>query len=169
LTEIRTAAASAVATRALARPEAGDLAIVGAGVQARAHVAARAAVRTLSRIRIASRRPAEAARLARSVSAPVPVEAVASIEQAVRGADLIVVATSAREPVVHRAWIAPGAHINAVGACVPRARELDSATVAAGALFVDRRESALAEAGDYLIPLAEGAISDGHIRAELGE
>ena len=169
ITEVRTAAVSAVATRLLARPEAGDLAIVGAGVQARAHLTAMAAARKLRRVRLVSRSLESARRLAARANATVPIEVVQSVEEAVRGADLIVTATSAPEPVVRREWIAKGAHINAVGACVPRARELDTLTVAAGALFVDRRESAQSEAGDYLIPLREGAIGPDHIRGEIGE
>ncbi|HJZ87979.1 MAG TPA: ornithine cyclodeaminase family protein [Polyangia bacterium] len=169
VTAIRTAAVSAVATRLLARGQAGDLALVGAGVQARAHVAAMAAVRPLRRIRLAARRPERARAFAASVAAPVPIEIADSVEAAVRDADLIVTATSAREPVVRREWISPGAHINAVGACVPSARELDDATVAAGALFVDRRESTLAESGDYLFPARRGLIGPDHIRAEIGE
>jgi ornithine cyclodeaminase len=85
------------------------------------------------------------------------------------GADLIVTATSAREPIVQREWISPGAHLNVVGACTPRTREIDSATMAASSLFVDRRESTFNESGDYLLPLAEGAIGPDHIRAEIGE
>src|SRR5205085_6780568 len=88
---------------------------------------------------------------------------------AVRGADLIVTATSAHEPVLQREWIAAGAHINAVGTYSPAARELDSATMAAARLFVDRREAAMTEAGDYVLALAEGKITSEHIRAELGE
>jgi alanine dehydrogenase len=87
----------------------------------------------------------------------------------VRGADVIVTATAATEPVLSREWVADGAHINAVGACLPHIRELDSQTVADSAFFTDRRESAEAEAGDYVLALQEGAIGPGHIRAELGE
>jgi ornithine cyclodeaminase/alanine dehydrogenase-like protein (mu-crystallin family) len=94
---------------------------------------------------------------------------VASAEEAVRDADVVVTATAAREPIVRREWLADGAHVNAVGSSIPTARELDSATVAAAALYVDRRESAVNEAGDYLIPLREGAIGPEHIRGEVGE
>ena len=86
-----------------------------------------------------------------------------------RGADIIVTATTAREPVLRREWVAPGAHINAVGTYSPDAREIDAATVAAASLFVDRRESALSEAGDYRLAARDGAIGPEHIRAELGE
>src|SRR5205823_13252820 len=84
-------------------------------------------------------------------------------------ADLIVASTSSREPVIRREWIAPGAHLNVVGASVPSAREVDSATMAAASLFVDRRESTINESGDYLLALHEGAIKPDHIRAEIGE
>jgi ornithine cyclodeaminase/alanine dehydrogenase-like protein (mu-crystallin family) len=94
---------------------------------------------------------------------------LASAHAAVDGADIIVTATSSAEPVLDRRWLAPGTHINAVGACLPDARELDTATVAAGVLVADRRESVLAESGDYLLAAANGAVGPDHIRAELGE
>lgn len=169
ITAIRTAAVSAVATRALARDDARELAIIGAGVQARAHIEAVAVVRELERARIWSRTRAPAQRLAAEANAPFPVEVAESAEEALDGADVIVTATSSTTPVVHREWIAGGAHINAVGAAIPTARELDTATVADAALFVDRRESAENESGDYLIPVREGVIGPEHIRAELGE
>ena len=171
VTEIRTAAVSAVATDVLARPDAGDLAIIGAGAQARAHLAAIAVVRPLRRIRVTSRTAASAHRLAAEVqgSTPVPVEVVESTMDTVAGADLIVTATMSAEPVLRREWLAPGVHINAVGASVPTSRELDTATVAAASLYVDRRESTLNESGDYLLAVRDGAIGPGHIRAEVGE
>lgn len=169
ITAIRTAAVSAVATGALAREESRTLAIIGAGVQARAHLRAIAAVRRLERARIWSRTPASAERLAAEIEAPFPIEVAASAEAAVRGADVIVTATSSPAPVLQREWLAEGAHVNAVGASIPASRELDTATIAAAALFVDRRESAENESGDYLVPLGEGAIGPEHIRAELGE
>ena len=100
---------------------------------------------------------------------PFPVEAVSSAKEAIRGADVVVTATSSAAPVLRREWLAAGAHVNAVGACFPTSRELDTATVRDSALFVDRRESALNEAGDVVIPIEEGAIGPDHIRAELGE
>jgi ornithine cyclodeaminase len=164
VTAIRTAAVSAVATRALARPDAAVCAIVGAGHQARAHIRAMQAL-PFERILVASRTPAAAQTLAEELGA----EAEDTIEAAVRGADVVCTTTSSAEPVLRREWLQPGAHVNAVGACFPHTRELDTATVADAAFFVDRRESAENEAGDYLIPLQEGAIGPGHIRAELGE
>jgi ornithine cyclodeaminase len=171
ITAIRTAAVSALATRLLAREDAGDLAIIGAGVQARPHLIAISCVRPLKKIRVASRSFESAQRFASEMQAQFPIllEPVETIEAAVRGADIIVTATTSWEPVVRREWISPGAHINAIGTYSPKARELDTATIAAASLFVDRRESALNEAGDYLIPASEGVIGPEHIRADLGE
>jgi ornithine cyclodeaminase/alanine dehydrogenase-like protein (mu-crystallin family) len=171
ITAIRTAAASGVATDLLARKDAGELAIIGSGVEARSHLTAMAQVRALRRCRIASLRTERARRFAEEMKHvfSFPIEAVAGVEEALDGADLIVTATSAKEPIVQREWIAPGAHLNVVGACTPRAREVDSATMAASSLFVDSRESTFNESGDYLLALANGAIGADHIRAELGE
>ena len=171
ITAIRTAAVSAVATNALARPDATDLAIVGAGVQARWHLAAMAAVRPIKRVRVVSRNFEHARALAAEMGFHVlaPIDPVDSVELAVEGADLVVMATTAAEPVLRREWIAPGAHINAVGASTPATREIDAPTMAAASLFVDRRESTLNEAGDYLIAVREGAIGPEHIKAEIGE
>jgi ornithine cyclodeaminase len=169
ITEIRTAAVSGVATRALARKDAGVLAVLGAGVQARSHLHAMAAAWPFVHARIWSRDAEQARRLADDVSLPFPLAVVSSAEDAVRDADVVVTATASPEPVVRRDWVAPGTHVNAVGACFPHTRELDGATVAASTLIVDRRESAEKEAGDYLLALEEGAIGRDHIRAELGE
>ena len=171
ITAIRTAAVSALATRVLARADAIELAIIGAGVQARAHLTAIACVRPLKRARISSGSFDSAQKFAKAMQPrfSFPVEPVETAETAVRGADLIVTATTAREPVVQREWILPGAHINAVGTYSPNAREIDTATMAAATLFCDARESVLNEAGDYLLAAKEGAIGPDHIRAELGE
>jgi ornithine cyclodeaminase len=174
LTEIRTAAASAVATSLLARPDASELAIIGTGVQARAHALALAATRPLTKIRIAGRTPERAQAVAAELGglaplAGVPVVASPSAAAAVAGAGIVVTATTSATPVVPDASLVPGAHINAVGACLPETRELGAATVARAAVFADSRESALAEAGDIGLALAEGAIEPGHIRAEIGE
>lgn len=171
ITAVRTAAVSALATRLLAQETAGDLAILGAGVQARTHLAALREVRTLRRVRVWSRDPENARRFATEESARhgLRIEPVASARQAVQGADIICTVTAAVEPVLEGEWIAPGAHINAVGACTPNARELDTAAVVRARLFVDRRESALHEPGEILTPLREGAIGEDHIRGEIGE
>ncbi len=154
ITAIRTAAVSAVATRVLAREDATVLAVLGGGVQAKSHLRAIPLVRRITEVRTFSRSGGTAS----------------TAEECVRGADIIVTATSSREPVLRREWLSPGAHVNAVGSSIAAARELDSATVAAASLFVDRRESTVHESGDYLFALEEGAISGPeHIRAELGE
>ncbi len=171
ITAIRSAAVSAVATNLLAREDATDLAIVGAGVQARSHLAAMAAVRPIRHVRVASRNFDHARSFADEMLFHVlaPIDPVASVELAVRGADIIVTATTAAEPILKREWIAPGTHINAVGSSIPTTREIDTATMAAASLFVDRRESTLNESGDYLFANREGAIGPDHIQAEIGE
>jgi ornithine cyclodeaminase len=171
ITAIRTAAVSGAATRLLAREDARDLAILGSGVQARTHLEAMHAVRPLSRVRVWSRDPARAGAFAEAESrrSPCPIEAVQDARAAVSGADLICTTTASREPVLQGDWIAPGAHINAVGACFAAWRELDTRAVVRSRLYVDLRESALHEAGDFLIPKAEGAIGEDHIAGELGE
>jgi ornithine cyclodeaminase len=171
VTAVRTAAVSALATEVLAREDACELAVVGAGVQARSHVEAISCVRALRRCRVASRSVERARRLAEELRGryEFPIEAVETIEEALGGADLIVTATNAAEPVVRREWVSAGAHVNAVGSCTPHTRELDAATVAASGLFVDSVESTVNEAGDYLLALKEGAVGPEHIRAELGE
>jgi alanine dehydrogenase len=171
ITAIRTAAASGVATRLLAREDAGDLAIIGSGVQARTHLEAMKIARRLRRVRVASKDPDRARSFAARESGKhgIAVEPVASAREAVAGADLICTVTSSREPVLLGEWISPGAHINAVGSSVPHARELDTAAVVRSRLYVDRRESTVNEAGDFLIPKKEGAVSDDHILGEIGE
>jgi ornithine cyclodeaminase/alanine dehydrogenase-like protein (mu-crystallin family) len=171
ITAIRTAAVSGLATLRLAREDAGDLALIGAGVQARTHLAAMACARKLRRIRVAARRLESAQKFVSEMQAQCasPIEAVESAEAAVRGADIIVTATTSREPVLNREWISAGAHINAIGTFSFNAREIDTATMVDATLIVDRRESALNEAGDYLIAAKEGAIDPSHIRAELAE
>ena len=171
ITAIRTAAVSAVATRLLARPEAAELGIIGAGVQARTHLVALACVRAIRRARVACRDRDHAARLVRETQDKVgfPIELAKSNEAAVREADIVVTATSAHEPVLNRDWIADGAHINAIGTHSPQSREIDTATMAAARIFVDRRESALNEAGDYLLAAQDGAVTPDSIVAEIGE
>jgi ornithine cyclodeaminase len=165
ITEIRTAAVSGVATRALARRDAQRVAILGAGAQARGHVHAMRAVLDDPEIRIWSRRLEEAEALAAETGASV----APSVDAALFGAEVVCTTTAATEPILERRWLAPGAHVNAVGSCFPTTRELDTETVAAASFFTDRRESCLNEAGDYLLAAAEGAVGPEHIKAELGE
>jgi len=171
VTAIRTAAVSGVATRLLAREDAGDLAILGAGTQARKHLEAMLEARAVRRVRVWSRNRESAEAFAKSASARyrLTVETMASGREAVSGADIICTTTSSAEPILEGDWVAPGAHINAVGACTPSARELDSAAVVKSKLYVDRRESTINEAGDFMIPQKEGLLSAGHILGEIGE
>jgi ornithine cyclodeaminase len=171
VTAIRTAAVSGVATDRLARKDAGEVAILGAGVQAHTHLEAVAAVRPIRRVRIWSRTAQRARNLVAEESHRYgfPIEAVDTAEAAARDADIIVTVTASPDPILQAGWVKPGAHINAVGSSLPSARELDTACVVCSRLFVDRRESALAEAGDLLIPMKEGAITPAHIVAELGD
>jgi alanine dehydrogenase len=171
VTAIRTAAVSGVATAALARADASDLCIMGSGVQAETHLEAMLLVRRIDRVRVWSRNPEKARAFARAASErhQIDVEPMPAARDAVVGADIICTVTSSREPVLEGAWIASGAHVNAVGSSVPSARELDSAAVQRARVFTDRRESALNEAGDLLIPLSEGRFHESHIVAELGD
>lgn len=168
VTAVRTAAVSAVATRTLAREDARVLAILGAGVQGKAHLQALVGVREFGDVRVYS--PTEAHARAVAAGGDGRARVVSSAEDAIRGADVVVLATSAREPVLRRDWLEPGAHVNAVGASTPSVRELDVDTVAACALFCDSRESLRNEAGEYRLALEQGAITgENHVRGELGE
>lgn len=171
ITAIRTAAVSGLATRLLARPDAGDLALIGAGTQARTHLEAMRCVRNIRRVRVTSQPLEGAYRFAERESARhgMRIEVAESAAQAVAGADIICTVTTSQTPVLFGEWIAPGAHINAVGAFRPTTRELDSDAVVRSRLYVDRRQSALSEAGEFLIPRDEGLIDEGHIVGELGE
>jgi ornithine cyclodeaminase/alanine dehydrogenase-like protein (mu-crystallin family) len=171
ITAIRTAAVSAVATDLLARADACNLAIIGSGVQARSHLTALSQVRSLTRCRIASRHLEHAQKFAEEMSPDFSfaLAQVETVEEALEGADLIVTATNSVEPIVRREWISAGAHLNLVGSSTPNAREVDSETMAAAVLFVDRRESTINEAGDYLLAVRDGMIGPNHIRAEIGE
>jgi ornithine cyclodeaminase/alanine dehydrogenase-like protein (mu-crystallin family) len=171
ITAVRTAAVTAVATGLLARHDARTMAVLGAGTQARAHLRALARVRDFEQVRVYAPTPAHAEALVEQASlAGGTLSVAASAEEAVRDADVVVTATSSREPVLQRAWLKPGAHVNAVGASTPRARELDTATVAASALFCDSRESLRHEAAEFSLAIAEGLIAgEEHVRGELGE
>jgi len=155
ITEMRTAAVSAVATKLLARPDASVLAILGSGVQARSHLEALRLVRAFREIRVWSPRNAPA--FAREFG----VHAADSAAEAVRGAHVVVVATTSQVPVLFGQWLSPGTHINAVGAPRPTWRELDDDLLGKARLYVDSREAALAESGDV--------IAAGQIFAEVGE
>ena len=171
VTAIRTGAVSGLATRVLAREDAGDLAILGSGVEARTHLEAMLRVRKIRRVRVWSRTGDRARAFAARESRRhgIEIEPVEQAREAVVGADIICTTTAATTPIVHGAWLEAGTHINAIGSSVPFTRELDTAAVARSRLFVDRRESTLRDAGDFLLPKSEGAIGDDHIRGEIGE
>lgn len=160
VTEIRTAAVSALATRTLAGKNAATLAIIGAGVQAEAHLRAIPLVREIKEARVFSPRSARA--FVERVNVPFDLVAAASAEEAIRGADVIVTVTTSKEPVLRREWISPGAHINAAGASSKDAQEIDDATVAAAELYIDARQSALGEAREFQNDPPE-------VRGELGD
>jgi len=170
ITEARTAAVSAVSVRLLARENATTLALIGSGVQARSHLEAIARVRPLGSVRVWSpnegRRAAFVSEMRPRTRAPI--HDCESAREAVDGADIIVLATASRDPVVQSAWVADGAHICAVGACRPDQREMDPALVKRGRLFVDSRSAALAEAGDVMLAMKEGLFGEDHIAGELG-
>jgi ornithine cyclodeaminase/alanine dehydrogenase-like protein (mu-crystallin family) len=165
ITEARTAAVSAVSVRHLARRDARVLAIVGSGVQAHSHLEALPLVRDFREIRAWS---PNAGRL-RQFVAGRNVKPCESAESAVRGADVIVLATSSIAPVIDDAWVSPGAHVVAVGACRPTHRETSGRLVARALLVVDSRAAAMREAGDILLAIADGLIGPEHVHAELGE
>ncbi len=171
ITATRTAAASGLATRLLARPDASDLALLGAGEQARTHLESMLVVRKLGRIRVWARDRAKAVAFATSEGARhgVRIEVCETPREAVDRADIICTLTKAREPIVFGEWIAPGAHLNVVGSSVASAAEIDTATVVKSSFFVDYRSSTTAEGGEYLCALRSGAITPDHIRAEIGE
>jgi alanine dehydrogenase len=170
LTALRTGAASGLATDLLARPDAAVAAIFGAGAQARTQLEAVCAVRPIREALVYAPDPGRAAAFAAIMSAQlaIAVRADASRRE-LRRADVICTATTATRPVFAHRDVKPGAHINAIGAYRPETREIPGATVRAALVVVDHRASALAEAGDLLIPIARGEIRRSHIRAELGE
>ncbi|MDG6997149.1 MAG: ornithine cyclodeaminase family protein [Nitrososphaerota archaeon] len=172
ITAIRTAAASGVATRLLARRNSKTLAILGSGTEATTHLEVMLAVREVERVLVWSKTPDHARKFVERNTTSFPrveLKVAESIRQAVSNADIICTTTGAVEPILAGEWIKQGAHINAVGSSLPTARELDSAAVLKSRLFVDRKESALREAGDFLIPKKEGLIDDSHIKGEIGE
>jgi ornithine cyclodeaminase len=171
ITAIRTPAASAVATKLLSRENSSTLAIIGSGEQAKRHIEAILLVRNLKQINIWSRNEKNANHLVNELSGEynLNVHVKKTVQQAVQHADIICTVTASKEPVVMGDWIAPGTHINAVGSSIPFARELDTATIVKSKLFTDRYESLFNEAGDFLIPKKEGAVTDEHVKAEIGE
>ncbi|MEK3942014.1 ornithine cyclodeaminase family protein [Paenibacillus sp. FSL H3-0310] len=171
ITAIRTAAVSAAATRYLAREDAEILALLGTGEQAKSHLEAMLRVRPIREVKVWSRTLAKAQDFQMEMSQKYDVQIIVAetVQAAVSVADIICTVTASTEPVLKGEWLKPGVHINAVGACRPNDRELDSETVQLAKLYVDRLESAQNESGDYLIPLNEGKITADHIVGEIGE
>lgn len=170
ITAIRTAAASAAATDALARPDASALALIGTGVQAWQHLRAMALVRHLRSVYVWGRTTAHATRfadLARRATG-IEVEVFGTPAAATARADIVCTLTAATEPLLTAADVRPGTHVNAVGSCTPATRELGSDLVAAGRLFVDWAPAALTEAGDLLLAIADGAVTEDHVLGEVG-
>lgn len=170
ITAIRTAAVSAAATRHLSRKNSKILAILGAGVQAREHLRAMMQVRDIKEVKVWSVFYDEALKYSEEMTKEVKVKIipVESAEEAVNKADIICTVTASKKPILKGSWVSPGTHINAVGACAPNDRELDTDIVVKSKLFVDRMESTLNEAGDFLIPFKEGALDESHIIGEIG-
>lgn len=171
ITAVRTGAAAGVATRHLARASAASVGIIGAGVQAKTQLEAVCAVRPISSARVYDIFPEAAARFAAEMSERlgIPVLAVATAEEAVREMDVICTASTSKTPVVLGEWLKPGAHINGIGSHSTDARELDTQAVVRSTVVVDTMDAAMAEAGDLLMPIAEGAITQDHIHGELGD
>jgi alanine dehydrogenase len=171
ITAIRTACASAMASKVLSNSTASVLGVLGAGVQAKAHITALARVRKLHGVKIYSPSGTSATRVKQELQSEIEaaIEVAKSAEEAVRGSDLIVIATTAKQPIVTAEWLKPGAHINAVGSHRPDLRELDGATLARSRVFVDSRDAIMAECGDVLLALAEKSITADHVQGEIGE
>ncbi len=171
ITAIRTAAASAVATRGLARKAAASLAILGTGEQAAAHLEAIAKVRQLGTVRLWGRSSEKAERLAQEAGEKLslPIEVVKTAEEAVTGVDIVCTVTGSHEPVLKGEWLSPGAHVNLVGASRLSSREADDLVVSRARFFVDSRISARAEAGELKHALDAGVVTDSHILGEIGE
>lgn len=171
-TAVRTAAASALATKLLAREDASVLAVAGAGVQGRSHLEAILAVRPIEVVRVVDSDRSRAEEMVREVTTAHPsllVQVDDTVRQAVQGADVIVTATTSLSPILEWAWIAPGTHVNAIGSHSPGVRELATEVVARSRIVVDSREAALKEAGDFLIPIREGAMTADAVGTELGQ
>ncbi len=171
VTAVRTAAVSGAATRALARPDAQVLAVLGTGRQAALHVEAMCAVRAIRTVRVWGRSAERASRLAQRVADAhgVAAEACATVADAVRGADIVCTTTASREVILPGRLLEAGSHVNAAGASVPGFREVDSEALARARVYVDSRESAERESDELRIALEEGAVPPDHVVGELGE
>jgi ornithine cyclodeaminase/alanine dehydrogenase-like protein (mu-crystallin family) len=171
ITAVRTAAASALATQWLARPDATTVAILGAGAEARSHVEAMLEARSVDLFRVWTRNADKARAFAveQAERHGVKIETAADVASAVVGADIVCTTTSAREPILFGEMLSEGTHVNAVGASLVTWREIDTEVVRRSSLFTDRRESLENEAGEYRLAIEEGVIGADHLQAELGE
>jgi ornithine cyclodeaminase len=170
VTAIRTAAASGLATRVLARQDVRTHGILGTGVQAVTHIDAVACVRDIDRVVVWGRDEEKARRFAAQQSERSQVEVTATDDPAEAACcDIVSTVTAATEPVLRGEWLEPGSHLNLVGVHTPDAREADTRVIERSRVYVDLMESAMNEAGDLLIPIAEGAIDEGHILGEIGQ
>lgn len=171
LTAVRTGAGGGVAIRYLARGDARTVGVFGSGAQAETQLMAACAVRPIEKARVLSRSKKNAEAFANKMSAllGIEVEPVFEARHAVEDMDIVVTATTADAPLFDGAWLAPGQHVNAVGTHLPTAREIDTRAVERGKFFVDSRVACLIEAGEILLPIKEGALTESHIVAEIGE
>jgi alanine dehydrogenase len=171
ITTIRTGAASGLATKLLARENAGDLAVIGAGTQGSCHLEAMMKVRSIRKVKVYDYFPARAAEFARreALVHKIDIEVSSTVQEAVEKADLICIATPAREPVLRGEWLSPGVHINSVGFGGPASRELDTDLLSRARIFVDYRETILHDCGDLLLPLKAGEIKECSILGGLGD
>jgi ornithine cyclodeaminase len=170
ITTLRTGAASGLATQLLARPDAATLGLLGSGAQAGSHLDAICSVRAIDAVRVWSRNWQHACAFAERHRGRFRCDIVPVREQVdAASCDIVCAVTSAAEPVIRGEWIRPGAHVNLVGAHSPNTRESDTALIKSAMLYVDSRVSAMAEAGDILLPIDEGAIDVSHIVGEIGE
>jgi len=171
ITAIRTAAASAVATKSLSRENSSTLAIIGSGEQAKRHIEAMLLVRNIRNINIWSRTEKNAKQLVNELSGEynLNIYVKKNAQEALKQADIICTVTASKEPIIMGDWIAAGTHINVVGSSTAAARELNTAAIVKSKLFTDCYESLFNEAGDFLIPKKEGAVTDEHVKGEIGE
>jgi ornithine cyclodeaminase/alanine dehydrogenase-like protein (mu-crystallin family) len=171
ITAIRTAAASAVATRLLAKEGAAHLAVLGTGEQAERHIEAIGLVRKIEKISLWGRSKVHTEALREKITPryPCPVVIHDTAQTAVASADIICTVTASPQPILSGEWISPGAHLNVVGACTPNTREVDTAAITRSALFTDRYESLFNEAGEFLIPKKESVITEADVKGEIGE
>jgi len=171
ITAIRTAAASAIATRLLAKEDAAHLAVLGTGEQAERHIEAIGLVRKIEKISLWGRNKVHAETLKEKITPHYPCSIVIhdTAQTAIASADIICTVTASPQPILSGEWISPGAHLNVVGACTPNTREVDTNAITRSALFTDRYESLFNEAGEFLIPKKEGLITEADIKGEIGE